>query len=136
MKASLFYRICFCLAHSFRGRAHPGLPSGRSPLGSGFPDSAVALDTLRRPGIQSELLGFLYWIRVLRDYPFVFCGHRFLATGKFAEGVTVDHIAYYMGVGDLLHCSDVFELPIFFYDASRIFWRDRRLPHSRSVACG
>jgi hypothetical protein len=41
-------------------------------LGSGFPDSAVALDTLRRPGIQSKLLGFLYWIRVLRDYPIAF----------------------------------------------------------------
>jgi hypothetical protein len=111
MKASLFYRIAFVLLILFAVGHTLGFCQVDPRWG---PDSAVALDTLRRPGIQSKLLGFLYWIRVLRDYPFVFCDHRFLATEKFAEGVTVDHIAYYMRVRDLLHCSDVLSYQYFF----------------------
>ncbi len=77
MKASLFYRIAFVLLILFAVGHTLGFCQVDPRWG---PDSAVALDTLRRPGIQSKLLGFLYWIRVLRDYPFVFCDHRFLAT--------------------------------------------------------
>ena len=126
---------CLCFAHSLRGRAHFGILSGRSPLGGGLADQSTALDAFQRSGIQSHLLGLLHWIRAFRDDPFALYGYCLLANWRFAKGIVVGDIVHYLELGDLLRDSHIFELPIFLYCAGRIFWRDCRLSHSRSVAC-
>jgi hypothetical protein len=126
---------CLCFAHSLRGRAHFGILSGRSPLGGGLADQSTALDAFQRSGIQSHLLGLLHWIRAFRDDPFALCGYGLVANWRVAKGIIIGDVAHYLGPGDLLRHSDIFELPIFLYCAGHIFWRDCRLPHSRGVAC-
>lgn len=126
---------CFRFADSLRGRAHFGIPSGRSPLGNGLADQPIALDAFQRSGMQSDLLGLLHWIRALRGDPFALCGHGLVANWRFAKGIVVGDVVHYLGPSDLLRHSDVFELPIFLYCAGHIFWSDCRLPRPCGVAC-
>ena len=62
-------------------------------------------------------------------------GYGLVANWRVAKGIIIGDVAHYLGPGDLLRHSDIFELPIFLYCAGHIFWRDCRLPHSRGVAC-
>src|SRR5208283_3883575 len=125
---------CLCSFAALRCWTHAWVPPDQSQLGSGFADCVNAHHSLRCPGVEPELLGFLYGLWALWDRIFSVRRISRLAAWR-ASGTNVGAGARHcLGARPLLCRRHRVELDIFFRSACYFFKRGHDLFSRGSTA--